>query len=69
MDMNERLIRWREGQGWSLEEAAVHIGCSASALRNYESGSVPKNRALRTRIKRVLAAHKRRIDALLQGGE
>ena len=59
MDMNERLRRWREGQGWTVEEAAVHIGCSSSSLRNYENGAVPKNRILRSRIKRILSAWER----------
>ena len=57
--MNERLRRWRAGQEWSLEVAAVHLGCSVSSLRNYENGATPKNRALRSRIKRILSAWER----------
>ena len=68
MDMSERIRKWRDGRGWSLAEAAVHIGCSPSSLRNYEAGAAPKNRALRLRIKRVLAAWERATaDALSDG--
>jgi len=59
MELNERLSRWREGNGWSVEVAAVKLGISGSSLRNYENGSEPKNRVVRDRIERVLTAWER----------
>jgi len=59
MKLSERLTRWREGNEWSVEVAAVRLGISGSTLRNYENGDEPKNRGTRARVLRILSAWER----------
>ena len=61
MELNKRITRWREGEVLSPEEAAARLGCSVSSLRNYEGGKEPKNKALRYRILKILAAFERTL--------
>jgi len=57
--LSERLAEWRDAQGWTLAEAGVHLGVAPSSVYAWEKGGEPKNKWVRARIERVLAAWER----------
>jgi transcriptional regulator with XRE-family HTH domain len=62
------LVRLREGRGWSITDAAAHIGMSKSHLSQLEKGKIGlPNAALRRQIANAYSI--RHVDILVAAGE